>query len=244
MNWIKVLNRHILAEYSDLKDTEFTAWIKVMALTAELEHIPSQEQMLKFVHYKTLESLRNKLNKHSIDLQYILNKVLIDVQCVSNRRMAWKTNKQEYRRTKESVSPDVSPDVLDKDKIREDKINKDIRTSVDMPPWLKGKTWDEFLIVRKKLKAPNTDHAIGLLIAKLSRMKNEGGNPEEIINQSIENGWKGVFPVKENNGGHRISGRGPGVPTTDTEWKPEAPLSDEQIRKNQERVRSLIEGKN
>jgi hypothetical protein len=121
MDWIKVLNRHVLFEYDDLRDSEFVAWIKIMALTAYLEHIPTHEQMLKHVHYKTLMSLQDKLNKHSIDLQYVLNKVLIDAQYVHNRRETWKKNKQQYRDDKKNVSMDVSMDVSSIEKRREDK---------------------------------------------------------------------------------------------------------------------------
>jgi len=131
MDWIKVLNRHILFEYDDLRDSEFVAWIKIMALTAYLEHIPTHDQMLKHVHYKTLTSLQDKLNKHSIDLQYILNKVLIDAQYVHNRRETWKKNKQQYRDDKKNVSMDVSMDVssIDKDKDK-DKDKEHIKTTI------------------------------------------------------------------------------------------------------------------
>lgn len=59
-------------------------------------------------------------------------------------------------------------------------------------------TFREFLDVRKKLKAPNSDYAIAKLMKKLDELS--GGNPvkaKEIVDQSIMNGWKGVFPVKE-----------------------------------------------
>ncbi len=107
MDWIKVLTRHALVEYTDLKDSEFVAWIKIMALTAELEHEPSREQMLKYVHYKTLDSLQCKLNKHSIDLQYVLNKVSMDVQYVVNNRERSKVNTKRYRDKLKPVSDNV-----------------------------------------------------------------------------------------------------------------------------------------
>jgi len=123
MDWIKVKTNHVLYEYNDLRDSEFSAWIKIMALTAQLEHLPTREQMIQYVHYKTLDSLQHKLNTHSIDLQYILNKVLIDVQYVSNRREALKKNTQRYRESKKPVINDVIiTSSIREDKIREDKI--------------------------------------------------------------------------------------------------------------------------
>ena len=128
MDWIKVLNKHILFEYNDLRDSEFTAWIKIMALTAQIEHIPTREQMLQYVHYKTLDSLQDKLKTHSIDLQYILNKVSMDVQYVSNRREQLKNNTQRYRDSKKPVIDDVMiTSLIREDKIREDKNKESIK---------------------------------------------------------------------------------------------------------------------
>ena len=54
-----------------------------------------------------------------------------------------------------------------------------------------------FIEFRKSIKKPMTDHAVKLLLKKLNEMT--GNIPEqiEIINQSIMNGWQGVFPLKE-----------------------------------------------
>ncbi len=138
MDWIKVLNKHILLEYSDLRDSEFVAWIKIMALTAQLEHEPSREQILKYVNYQTLNSLSSKLQKHSIDLPSILHKVLIDASYVRHRQEQWKTKKQQYRADIKSVSKDVSKDVSSKDKEKEIDKEKDknnvIKKEKTIPP--------------------------------------------------------------------------------------------------------------
>lgn len=57
--------------------------------------------------------------------------------------------------------------------------------------------FQEFLKIRKKLKAVNSDRAINSLVSKINEYSN--GNPNEavkIIEQSIENSWKGIFPLK------------------------------------------------
>lgn len=56
---------------------------------------------------------------------------------------------------------------------------------------------DNFKDHRKQLKAPMTDQAYKMLLNKLEKLS--GGDEEKkvaIINQSIENGWKGVFELK------------------------------------------------
>ena len=54
-----------------------------------------------------------------------------------------------------------------------------------------------FVEFRKGIKKPMTDHAIDLLIQKLNSMTNNIWEQIEIINQSIMNGWQGVFPLKD-----------------------------------------------
>ena len=53
----------------------------------------------------------------------------------------------------------------------------------------------EFLDLRKSLKAKNTDRAIGLVIKKLEGLSKE--TQKEMLEQSIENSWKSVFPIKK-----------------------------------------------
>lgn len=55
-----------------------------------------------------------------------------------------------------------------------------------------------FMEYRKSVKKPMTDHAVKLLITKLNGMSNYIPEQIEILNQSIVNGWQGIFPLKEN----------------------------------------------
>lgn len=55
---------------------------------------------------------------------------------------------------------------------------------------------------RVKLKKPMSDRAEELLAMKLERIWRERGHaPEAVIDQSIEAGWLGVFPLKEDSNG-------------------------------------------
>lgn len=56
-----------------------------------------------------------------------------------------------------------------------------------------------FIEYRKKIKKPMTDRAIDLLIKKLNEMDPFIPNQIEILNQSIVNGWNGIFPLKQEN---------------------------------------------
>ena len=54
-----------------------------------------------------------------------------------------------------------------------------------------------FMEFRKSIKKPMTDHAVALLLTKLNGMTSYIPEQIEIINQSIVNGWQGVFPLKK-----------------------------------------------
>jgi len=60
--------------------------------------------------------------------------------------------------------------------------------------------FNEFLKIRKQLKAVNSELAIKKLVNKVYEYSK--GNKEdamEIISESIENSWKGIFPLKKKN---------------------------------------------
>ena len=57
-----------------------------------------------------------------------------------------------------------------------------------------------FIDYRKSIKKPMSDRAITLLIGKLNKMSNSVQEQIEILNQSILNGWQGIFPLKNDSG--------------------------------------------
>jgi hypothetical protein len=65
-----------------------------------------------------------------------------------------------------------------------------------VPGWLDRRVWSEFKKMRQTMKAPITHFAEGLLLTKLNRFREAGHDPNEILNTSIENSWRGVFEPK------------------------------------------------
>jgi len=63
-----------------------------------------------------------------------------------------------------------------------------------LPPWMPADAWKEFEEHRKKLRKPMTDRARQLIVAELEKLK--PAEPEELLAQSIRNGWQDVFPLK------------------------------------------------
>ena len=62
-----------------------------------------------------------------------------------------------------------------------------------LPDWLDAEVWDSFVKFRKEIKAPLSVHAAELALRKLERLRKEGQDPTQVIEQSILSGWKGLF---------------------------------------------------
>lgn len=75
---------------------------------------------------------------------------------------------------------------------------KSARPALEIPDWVPQDVWLAFVDMRKKVKAPLTDHAAKLAIDELEKLMNAGYKPRAVLEQSILNGWKGLFPIKSN----------------------------------------------
>ena len=78
----------------------------------------------------------------------------------------------------------------------EEKKPDGLLDSLDVSEELKS-TIKDFVKMRKLIKAPMTNRALKLMVDKLMEM---GGNDETriaILNQSIVNSWKGIFPLHD-----------------------------------------------
>lgn len=74
-----------------------------------------------------------------------------------------------------------------------------------LPDWVPADSWQAFLEVRAKLRTPNTDSALSLLLRKLDKLRAEGFDAAEVLDQSTMRGWSGVFPVKAEQRKARLS---------------------------------------
>jgi hypothetical protein len=60
----------------------------------------------------------------------------------------------------------------------------------------------EFEKFRRKIRKPLTEHGAELILKKLGELRAQGQDPVKVIEQSIMNGYQGLFPVKGQNGQH------------------------------------------
>jgi uncharacterized protein YdaU (DUF1376 family) len=63
-----------------------------------------------------------------------------------------------------------------------------------IPTWIPIDDWNDWIASRKKKP---TQRAIELSIKRLEQLKNDGHDPKEVLQQSIINGWTGLFETKK-----------------------------------------------
>jgi hypothetical protein len=107
-------------------------------------------------------------------------------------RPANQNENNKPNKTKRLISkpkkPDYDPDpVLDND-------NESANALIKLPL---ERAIDDFVEFRKKIKKPMTDHAVELLREKLSKLADNDTDRIAILEQSIVNGWQGVFELKQ-----------------------------------------------
>jgi hypothetical protein len=128
------------------------------------------------------------------------------VTVVSNRYGTFITiiNWNSYNEpNNEKVTPSnqqkVTPKKRQLDTLKEDKEDKEIKKKEKtiLPDWLPLDLWDEFKKYRTKIKKPLGIKAVELNLAKLEKLKLAGNDPQAVIEQTIERGWQGFFPIKE-----------------------------------------------
>lgn len=69
-----------------------------------------------------------------------------------------------------------------------------------LPDFINQQTWQDFKAHRQKLRKPMTHRAEELIISKLINFNSRGFDPNNILENSIANGWQGVFEPNETGG--------------------------------------------
>lgn len=69
---------------------------------------------------------------------------------------------------------------------------------IALPGYIDPEVWAAYVQMRKEKgkRAPFTDFAAKLILTKLDRLKAQGNPPNEVLAESIMNGWSGVFALK------------------------------------------------
>lgn len=100
-------------------------------------------------------------------------------------------------------APPVAPEQPFKERTTTTKKTITTVAPLALPDWLSQEIWDSYLEHRKAKRAKLTPHAVQLCIRHLTEWHSQGQDVKAIIEQSIANGWTGLFPLKSNGNGHR-----------------------------------------
>ncbi len=135
--------------------------------------------------------------KTDIDAQ----RQVYDNVCERNKQnitSRYQTLPEDTKSTSRSVSYEEKKR---KDKIRQEKTRKD-KTTIYAASAALNDAIETFIEFRKKIKKPMTDRAVELLLKELNKLSDSEEEQIEILNQSILNGWQGVFALKKGGEGY------------------------------------------
>ena len=138
-----------------------------------------------------------------IDKRY-LKLVNNPIENIVNTPMEEKVNTPMEEKVKDNNTVINNTIINNKKEKKEKASSKNNKSEIDMlieeytnNTELKN-TLIEFVKHRKSLKAPMTTRALKQLMNKLNSLATNDFTKIEILNESILNGWKGVFPLKNN----------------------------------------------
>jgi hypothetical protein len=81
-----------------------------------------------------------------------------------------------------------------------------VEAVLKLPPYISQNLWNDFVEMRTRCRSKPTRRASEILLRKLEGLRAEGEDITAVLEQSIANSWKGVFPVHKNNGNGRREG--------------------------------------
>lgn len=82
------------------------------------------------------------------------------------------------------------------------------QSGMELPDWLPADAWREYVAHRKAIRKPmGTDYARKLAIGKLGKLRADGHDPKAVIDQSIGNGWQGLFAIIDETDGRSRAGK-------------------------------------
>ena len=186
------------------------------------EQFPTLEQAIEWTwadSVEEVEAVKFVLRKFFIleDGIYVQNRIREEIaeyheKANTNKRIAIdretkrKENNTNRERTVDEPSPNQEP-VTKNQEPKESKSkeprSKDMRETrliinpIQVPDWMPVDSWNDFVESRRRLRKPMTQNAIKLAISTLEKLRLQGNNVQEVIEQSILCGYSGLFPVKK-----------------------------------------------
>ena len=109
------------------------------------------------------------------------------------------THKRHYSKDKKDNinKPPIVPRAEEPKPVKKAKASSFDAASAELPEWLPPEVWISWVTYRRDMKQSiKTQQTVTAAINVLSQARDMGYAPEELINQSIANGWRGLFVPK------------------------------------------------
>lgn len=168
----------------------------IRLLCAQHQHGRLNEKQVKII-CNSLDI--DVLNKFSIDEQGLYFNERLESEIEKRSKFSLSRSANRLGKTKDLNKPPKNKNTrktyvnhMEDENENKDKIEVIIKTDFE-------KTFDSYLEMRKVIKKPATENAIGLIKKELEKLApNNQAKQIDILNQSIMRNYTGVFPLKQN----------------------------------------------
>lgn len=158
-------------------------------LTFELEH----DAELIADDFKLSGELVQEMMIYMVNLGLFENSQGV-ITCI---KMSTRTDEYTQKLLKElKECHDKLPTKSEQNTRKSELIEEKRREEIYTPDFVNQDLWVDFLEIRKSVKAKNTPRAIKLLVAELKKLVSQGHDANAVIEASIRNSWKDVYPLK------------------------------------------------
>jgi predicted phage replisome organizer len=236
VRWIKIVTdifddeKILLIESLPEADSIIVIWFKLLCLAGKQNNsgvfslngvMPYTEDMFSIIFRRkpTTVSLALKTFERFGMIEIINDTITIPnwgkhqaIDQLEAKKQYMKTYMADYRqkqlcKTNSKTNSKANVSRTDKDIYKEDIEKIKDKTALEI-------AIDDFKEFRKKIKSPMTNRAVQLFQTELNKLTSDDDTKIAIINQSIVQGWKGIFPLKSDNQlnkppGFKPSGRPP-----------------------------------
>lgn len=93
---------------------------------------------------------------------------------------------------------------------------------------------NDFVKMRKANKGAFTDKALTLLLSKLDKLAKTDQQKIDLLNESILNGWKGIYPIKRDNGPNKQNIRKDTLPSYISDQTKQEKIQKEETLEEEE----------
>ena len=199
MDWLKAFGEDTSAD--PMPATDQVMWFRLLLLDNSLmwrEWFGCSDRRLQ-----TLTGI-NSCHAITVAKNRLKQRGWLDFKAGTKKTTLYKITLPDYITNGADVGADVGAlNRLDKTRLdkTKKKIQKEKPTGLSLESYTQNpdllEALEGFVEMRKKIKAPLTEHAFSLLLKKLDGMGSTDEEKAAIVNQSVMNSWKGLFPLKQ-----------------------------------------------